>query len=93
MIERYEYKGRVLNGPILRDLLNTAHRYGFYAEGEWVSVRELKDRIEAFHSQKGGLPSELKDFPTNLRDLLWEMAADGKAEVCQVSRPHCWRLV
>ena len=93
MAEKYKHKGRVLNIPIIRDLLNKSILYGLYRQGEWWSVREFKDRIEQYHCRNGGLPFQLKDFPTNLRDILWEMKAHGKAERNQKTRPHCWRLV
>ena len=92
MTERYEHEGDILNGPIIRDILNKAILYGLCRQGEWLSVREFKDRIEQYHCQNGGLPSQLKDFPTNLRDILWEMKAQGKAERDQKTRPHYWRL-
>ena len=91
--ERYEYEGRVLNGPIVRDLLNKAILYGLYRQGEWLSVREFKDRIEQYHCQNGGRPSQLKDFPTNLRDILKEMETQGRAQADREGWPHYWRLV
>ena len=91
--ERYKHEGCVLNGPIIRDILNKAIFYGIYRQEEWLSVREFKDRIEQVHSRNGGKPSRLKDFPTNLRDILKEMEALEKAQACREGRPHYWRLV
>ncbi len=92
-LENYEHGNCVLNGPIIRDILNKAILYGLYEQQEWLSVREFKDRIEQFHSRNGGKPSELKDFPTNLRDILTAMEVEGKAEACREGRTHHWRLV
>ncbi len=91
--EKYEHEGCVLNGPIIRDILNKAILYGIYLQEEWLSVREFKDRIEQFHSRNGGKASHLKDFPTNLRDILKEREAQEKAQACREGRTHYWRLV
>ena len=93
MTERYEHQGRVLNGPMIRDILSKAILYGLYRHGEWLSVRDFKDRIEQFHSENGGKRSQLKDFPTNLRDILKEMEIQGKTQADRDVWPHNWRLV
>ena len=93
MSENYKHEGKPLNGTIIRSILNKAILYSLWPQQEWLSVREFKDRIEQLHLRNGGQPSQLKDFHTNLRDILRELEAQGKAELVMEGGKGCWRLV
>ena len=55
MTERYEYVGRELDTPIIRDILTNKLPLPL----EWWSTKVFKETVIQYHRQNGGLPPEL----------------------------------
>lgn len=93
MSGNYKHEGMPLNETIIRSILNKAILYSLWPQQGWLSVREFKDRIEQLHLRNGGQPFQLRDFHTNLRDILRELESQGKAELVMEGGKGYWRLV
>ena len=84
----YEHAGKPLNGPIIRDILNTLEPWQ-----ESLPVSVVFEVITEYHLRKGGKPTQLKDFHTNTYDILREMEEKGRAERYRDAGRDYWKLL
>ena len=71
----YEYEGESLNTPIIRSILNTSYPW----QGS-LPISAILEVLTQYHLERGGSPTQLRDFRTNTYDILCEMEAEGRAE-------------
>ncbi len=84
----YEYEGEPLNTPIIRSILNTLEPW----RGS-LPVSAILDVLTQYHLERGGSPTQLRDFHTNTYDILCEMEAEGRAERYREGNTDYWRLI
>ena len=87
-VRRYEYEGEPLNTPIIRSILNTSYPW----QGP-LPVLAILEVLTQYHLERGGSPTQLKDFRTNTYDILCEMEAEGRAERYREGNTDYWQLI
>ena len=83
----YEYEGEPLNTPIIRSILNTSYPW----QGS-LPVSAILEVITQYHLERGGIPTQLRDFRTTTYDILCEMEAEGRAERYREGNKDYWQL-
>ena len=84
----YEYEGEPLNTPILRSILNTSYPW----QGS-LPISAILEVLTQYHLERGGSPTQLRDFRTNTYDILCEMEAEGRAERYREGNTDYWCLI
>ena len=84
----YEYEGEPLNTPIIRSILNTSYPW----QGS-LPISAILEVLTQYHLERGGSPTQLKDFRTNTYDILCEMEAEGRAERYRKGNKDYWCLI
>lgn len=85
---KYEYEGEPLNTPIIRSILNTLSPWQ-----EPLPIPAILEVITQYHLERGGRPTQLKDFRTNTYDILCAMEAEGRAERYREGNRDYWQLI
>ena len=84
----YEYEGEPLNTPIIRSILNTSYPW----QGS-LPISAILEVLTQYHLERGGSPTQLRDFRTNTYDILCEMEAEGRAERYREGNTDYWCLI
>ena len=84
----YEYAGKPLNVPIIRYILNVLE-----PRQEYMPVSTFLEILTEYHLQRGGEPTQLKDFHTSTYDILCAMEAEGRAERYRDAGKDYWKLL
>ena len=84
----YEYEGESLNTPIIRSILNTSYPW----QGS-LPISAILEVLTQYHLERGGNPTQLRDFRTNTYDILCEMEAKGRAERYREGNKDYWCLI
>ena len=84
----YEYEGEPLNTPIIRSILNTPYPW----QGS-LPISAILEVLTQYHLERGGSPTQLRDFRTNTYDILCEMEAEGRAERYRKGNKDYWCLI
>ena len=84
----YEYEGEPLNTPMIRSILNTSYPW----QGS-LPISSILEVLTQYHLERGGSPTQLRDFRTNTYDILCEMEAEGRAERYREGNKDYWYLI
>ena len=74
MNQEYEYKGKPLNKKVIRHILKNEFSISMCG----LTAEEIQERIERYHKDRGGKPSELKDAYGPVYFVLRELVRSGK---------------
>ena len=83
----YEHEGEFLSEPIIRDLLENHLTFT-----TWSTGKDIGEKVEEYHSQKGGGGNRLKDYNTSVYNALHDLIKDKTFEKYQEGHKNYYRL-